>query len=108
MSLSNRNALLVYHLLYSIRENWGEDSALEERYQLALKLTELAIKDYEMYATWFKGEEAQKYADYAEMMKTLYKEIERYTPYEDGRYFRDDFPYGYIDMLKKLGMENWE
>lgn len=85
---------LIYHLLVSIRMDFGDDSALTERHSLALKLTGLAIKECE-------GDIAK-----ADKLKTLRQEIERFKPFKmDGRFFRDEFPHGYIGMLEYFGMK---
>lgn len=106
----NHNALLVYHLLVSIRMDFSDDShsALKERHALALKLARAAADEYEWWAC-NEGiyEKAQKYGAYAEMMKKLVEVIKGFVPgHTDGRYFRDEFPGGYINMLETLGMEN--
>lgn len=105
---------LIYHLLKSIRMDFGDDSALAERHDLALKLTELAAKQYEESAKWAKKNpdptscfnDGEWSADKASKLRELQKDIEGFKPGEtDGRYFRDEFPHGYIGMLEYFGME---
>lgn len=106
----NHNALLVYHLLVSIRLDFSDEarSALKERHALALKLAKAAAEEYE----WWAGnegipEKAHKYGAYAEMMRKLVEVIKKFVPGRtDGRYFRDEFPNGYINMLETLELEN--
>ena len=104
---------VVYELLLSIRGDFGEESALRERKELALKLTKLAIKEFNgriklmntfgennYYGTIQYNKECVK------KLIILEKTIKRFTPFrDDGRYFRDEFPYGYINMLEyfKIG-----
>jgi hypothetical protein len=46
-------------------------------------------------------------ADKASKLRELQKKIEGFKPGEtDGRYFRDEFPHGYIGMLEYFGL--WE
>lgn len=104
---------LIYHLLVSIRMDFADDSALAERHSLALKLTELAIKEYEERAEWIEKHSAPFYGNHAEnvdkaaKLKTLRCEIEGFKPFRtDGRFFRDEFPHGYIGMLEYFGL--WE
>lgn len=107
---------LIYHLLLSIRMDFSEESALAERHSLALKLTELAIDECKGRAKWFESwleskgisasSDADDHAAKAKKLEELKKTIEAFNPFEtDGRYFRDDFPHGYIGMLECFGME---
>lgn len=103
---------LIYHLLVSIRMDFGEDSALYERHLVAHRLTELAIEEYERRAKWIEERGESSYGSHAESvdkaakLKTLKGTIEDFKPFKtDGRFFRDEFPYGYIGMLEYFGME---
>lgn len=106
---------LIYHLLLSIRMDFAEkESALKQRYALALKLTKLAAKEYEWRAKWTKKhpdstsyfKDSEWNAGTASKLHELQKEIEGFKPGEtDGRYFRDEFPHGYEGMLEYFGME---
>jgi len=103
---------LIYHLLLSIRGDFGEDSALKERHALALKLCKLAAKEYRRRAAFTKKYgETNYYKDYdynmdkAKKLNELEKEIAGFTPFhQDGRYFRDEFPHGYENMLEYFGL----
>lgn len=104
---------LVFHLLLSIRGDFDERSALKERHALALKLTKLAAKEYEWRARFTKKhpdptsyfKDSEWNADKASKLRELQKEIEGFKPFEtDGRYFRDEFPYGYEGMLEYFGL----
>lgn len=106
---------LIYHLLMSIRMDFDEKSALKERHALALKLTKLAAKEYEDRAKWTKKhpdptsyfKDSEWNADKAGRLRVMQMEIEGFKPGEtDGRYFRYDFPHGYIGMLEYFGL--WE
>lgn len=108
---------LVYNLLYSIRLDFSRDSAVKERRDLALKLCELAAKEYEARAKTLKKcpEEIPFWGtreanmDKASKLKALAKVIKGFKAYKtDGRYFRDDFPDGYEGMLKYFGLEEEE
>ena len=103
----------IYELLYSIRGDFGPESALKERKDLAIKLTKLAIKEFNERASFIKkyGEcSVYKSYDYnkscAKQLKILLKTIEAFKPFhQDGRYFRDTFPYGYQDMLEYFNLD---
>lgn len=104
---------LIYHLLKSIRMDFGEDSALKERRALAIKLTKLAAKEYEdRAAKWAEKhscrclKDIEWNADKASKLRELQKEIKGFKPGKtDGRYFRYEFPYGYEGMLEYFWME---
>lgn len=106
---------LVFHLLLSIRGDFDEHSALKERHALALQLTKLAAKEYEEQAKWAKKNpdptsyfnDGEWSADKASKLRELQRKIEGFKPGEtDGRYFRDEFPHGYVGMLEYFGL--WE
>ena len=106
---------LIFHLLLSISMDFDVDSALYQRFDLALRLTRLAAREYEERAKWTeKHPNATSYfkdsewdLDKASKLRELQKEIEGFEPFEmDGRYFRDEFPHGYIGMLEYFGL--WE
>lgn len=104
---------LIYHLLVSIRMDFDEKSALKERHSLAHRLTELAIEEYERRAKWIEERGESSYGSHAESvdkaakLKTLKGTIEDFKPFKtDGRFFRDEFPHGYIGMLEYFGL--WE
>ena len=104
---------LIYHLLYSIRGDFSKGSALKERHALALKLCKLAAKEYRERANFVKKYgDNNYYKDYnynidrANKLKELEKIIANFTPFhQDGRYFRDEFPEGYINMLEYFGIK---
>ena len=70
----------VYCLLYDIRLNWSEK--VKERVELAIKICHKLGGDFEVLA-----QECKNFGEFG------YDEI-------DGRFFRDDFPYGYEGMEK--------
>ena len=72
----NEKILLLQLILEDIRGNWNDQ---EERVEMALDLAKKLIN-----IDWM-----------SEMIAT----IEDYD-YSDGRYFRDDYPYGYYNMDK--------
>lgn len=103
----------IYELLLSIRGDFGEGSALRERKELALKLTKLAIKEFNgRIKLMLEYGENNYYGTiednkmYVKKLIILEKTIKKFVPFKtDGRYFRDDFPHGYINMLEyfKIG-----
>lgn len=76
----------VYCLLYDIRLNWSEK--VKERVELAIKICHKLGGDFDILA-----EECKKFGEFG------YDEI-------DGRFFRDDFPYGYYGIEKLHNCSN--
>lgn len=74
--------LLLELLLEDIRGNWGWENSNRKDY--AIKLTNEILD--------VKG------------MNELKSTIEAYEHGEDGRYFRDIYPYGYENMVKLHGL----
>ena len=105
----------IYELLRSIPFDFGEDSALEERKDLALKFTSLAIKELNKRISVIKKSKKKSLPLYGTVsdnrekvaqLKILKKTIAHFTPHkQDGRYFRDEFPYGYYNMMLHLGVK---
>lgn len=104
----------IYELLLSIRGDFNRRSALKERRNLAIKLTRLAIKEYKERARYMEMNGASDsigwgniwdLQDYAENLTLLLKTIKRYKLKQDGRYFREEFPFGYVGMLEYFGIE---
>lgn len=82
--------LLIKLLLEDIRGNWAWDC--ERRKTMAYALTQELYKDTN-----------------DEKWSELSNSIASYESGEDGRYFRDDFPNGYIGMEKLYGIsENYK
>ena len=105
----------IYELLYSIRGDFSRNSALRERKNLAVKLTKLAIQEYKGRVSsmlrngvsdsfgWGNIEDIK---DHIRNLEILLKTIEHFKPFkQDGRYFREEFPFGYIGMLEHFGIE---
>lgn len=105
----------IYELMRSIHLDFSKNSALEERKDLALKFTTLAIKELNRRISVIKKSKKKSLplygtvSDNREMisqLKILKKTIAHFTPYkQDGRYFRDEFPYGYYNMMIHLGIK---
>lgn len=80
----NEKLLLLQLILEDIRGNWGFENEKAERQPYALKLAkELA---------------------HIPGMPMLISTINGYFTGEDGRYFRDNYPYGYYDMAPLHGL----
>ncbi len=84
----NRDEMIyaVYCLLYDIRLNWSEK--VKERIELAIKICHKLGGDFEVLA-----QECENFGEFG------YDEI-------DGRFFRDDFPYGYYGTEKLHNCSN--
>lgn len=104
---------LIHELLLSIRNDFSDDSALKERHALALKLCKLSIKDHKRLLQLMKknpqlvssGESIESIVDKINQLTLLKKTIEGFIPGQtDGRYFRYEFPYGYLNMLEYFGL----
>ena len=76
----------VHCLLYDIRLNWSEK--VKERVELAIKICRKLGGDFEVLA-----QECENFGEFG------YDEI-------DGRFFRDDFPYGYYGIEKLHNCSN--
>lgn len=75
----------VYCLLYDIRLNWSEK--VKERIELVIKICHKLGGDFEVLA-----QECEKFNKYQNSV--------------DGRYFRDNFPYGYLGIEKLHNCSN--
>lgn len=84
----NRDEMIyaVYCLLYDIRLNWSEK--VKERVEFAIKICHKLGGDFEVLA-----QECENFGEFG------YDEI-------DGRFFRDDFPYGYYGIEKLHNCSN--
>ena len=105
---------LIHELLYSIHMDWSEDSLLYDRYVLARRLClnlssclrkqrdKLILSD--KFAN--KKECLAEYDKYLDGLGRLYDEMNNYNPNgtHDGKFFNDDFPYGYRGMLEFFGI----
>ncbi len=105
----------IYELMRSIHFDFSENSALEERKDLALKFTTLAIKELNRRISVIKRSKKKSSPLYGTVsdnreiiaqLKILKKTIAHFIPHDnDGRYFRDEFPYGYYNMMLHLGVK---
>ena len=86
--------LLVELLLRDIRGNWGWENDG--------KICSRAIKSLDLC-----DEIANELndSDFSELASSCNQYIRDYFEYSDGRFFRDEFPYGYIDMDSLHGLE---
>ena len=101
---------LIYELLFSIDCDWSEGSLLFERYDLAKKLCEAVIKYLKSQQEILEKSDRfsnkkyclRLYDIYLDALSRLLDTIKNYNPNgtHDGRYFRDEFPYGYRKMLE--------
>lgn len=103
----------IYELLFSIRFDFSDHSALKERHALALKLCKLSIKDHKRLLQLMKKnphltnskESVASITNKINQLTILKKTIEGFIPGQtDGRYFRYEFPYGYLNLLQSFGL----
>ena len=97
----------IFELLRSISRDFDEKDALQERKDLAMKMTKLAIKDFKHqqhlskkkdYVVRFSFTECK---DRVLKLKTLLTIISKFdVGHQDGRYFCSEFPHGFLNMLE--------
>lgn len=98
----------IYELLKSIRMDFDEKDALEERRNLALNFTKSIVRYYHHKSKKItKNSKDFLFVKKMEKdMKTLLKTISHFECGKtDGRYFRDTFPNGYQGMLEYFNIE---
>lgn len=94
--LQERYLSTIGLILYSIRSDWSNDESVDSRLKACLSLIDL------IYKNCFDIEVDSQDKIYIDRLR---KSIQEYRDYLlkgeklDGRYFRDNFPSGYIGIL---------
>lgn len=119
----------LYRVILSIREDWSDDILTQAKKDYALAICNYLVKDFENhikrinYTTnvlskrkaegkYIKknaleklDKEKQNFTLFVKEFKQLYTAINNYIVGEDGRYFRDNYPFGYINMLERFDIK---
>ena len=97
----------IFELLRSISVDFDERDVLQERRDLAMKMTKIAIKDFKKLQRFNRQNNLFiVHRDKVMKLKTLLKTISSFkVGHQDGRIFREEFPYGYINMLEYFEIE---